>query len=397
MQSKTGLLNQITIFLLNLIFISLAFPSPPITNIAIVLFLLVGIKNIPTQKWNLASKIFVGLTSMYFLSSLLSHILYDEALFINQFTKNFYFLILPLGFLLHADIINKKAIKNTLKLFAISVVVFSFLGLLKVVYLYELQLVNKIFYESYAQALKIHSTYYSLLVVIAFTYFINKFLSSSHKRKKTLYFLVSAYLLTIAFLLSARIGLIAILCIGIFSLLRHRKNIGKKTLVVFALVFLGVSYIFFTSGYAAKRISNTVFKNEAGKSDSENRLALWENVICAYQNGPSKLLGGGLEKSQSLLNDCYKESGFFGYANEYNAHNQYLQNLLENGIVGFLIVVSLLAFILYFSFKQDLIFLHYISFIFVLFFITESVLERQLGITSFLAFVSLFIAAKNEN
>ncbi|TQD40760.1 O-antigen ligase family protein [Haloflavibacter putidus] len=397
MQFNSALFNQLSIFLLNLIFISLAFPSPPITTIAIILFLLLGLKNIKTQKWSFYSKVFIGLSSIYFLSSLLSHILYDEVLWINQFTKNFYFLLLPIGFLLHADSINKKVKKDTLKLFAISVLVFSFLGLLKIIYLHQLQLVNKIFYESYAQALKIHSTYYSLLVVIAFTYYINRFLSYTRKNKKILYFSATIYLLAIAFLLSARIGLITILIISVFSFFKQRKNIGKKTLILFGLVFLGISAIFFTGGYAAKRISNTVFKNEAGKSDSENRLVLWQNVICAYKKGPSNLLGGGLEKSQSRLNQCYKESGFFGYENKYNAHNQYLQNLMENGVIGLLIIFSILASVLYFSFKHDLIYLQYISFIFILFFVTESVLERQLGITTFLAFVSLFIAAKNEN
>lgn len=392
-------LYDLRVFVLSLLMISLSFHSPPLTTISLVLFFLLGLSNIKNfHKASLTLKIFSLFGLLYFFSSLTSHLLYDEKLLSGQFTKNFFFLLIPISFQLSQDILTRSILRKMMRIFCVSVMVFSFLGLIKILYLYHNQLVSTIFYEPYGEVLKIHTTYFSLLVSIAYFYIFNEFLKSSNSFKSNLYYFSSViYFLAINYLLSARIGIIAIGVVSVYIIIIRWKTINKYLILIFGFFFLALSILFISSGYSSKRILNTVQENQANKSDSENRVLLWKNVLCAFNNSPNQVLGAGLEDSQRILNDCYQTNDFFGFKSNYNAHNQYLQNLLENGLLGATLLVSFLLFLLMIGFKYDLFLLQNLVIIFALFFFTESILERQLGITIFLIFIPLALSSNHEN
>jgi O-antigen ligase len=398
MKLTKTLLYNFRFFIFSLLLISLSFHSLPLTSITLALFFLLGLTNIKNF-WKAPNhlRIFSSFGLLYFCSSLVSHLLYDEELMNSHFTKTFFFLIIPLSFQLSHDMLSYEKIKKAIFYYCLSVIIFSLLGVLKVFYLFKIQLVSTVFYESLGEVLKIHTTYFSLIVCIAYLFVIQELVKCKQLKSSICYLIVSIYLLIIVFLLSSRIGIIAIVIVSLFVVINNWKNIPKKKLIVFSIFFLTLIISFISFGHSSTRINNSIHKNQANKSDTENRILLWKNVWCAFENSPNKLLGAGLEDNQDILNECYKKSNFFGFKSNYNAHNQYLQTLLENGFLGALLLYSFFIIIGIISFKNKIFILQNLVIIFSLFFFTESILERQLGITTFLIFIPLAFPFKNEN
>lgn len=397
--SKIGNVKGGYLFLLNVLFISFAFPSPPLTNIVLFTTLAVAIvstlKNRNLKKKSFTGKKYVAISTLILISAFLSGLINNENLLDSQVTKNLFFLAIPLLFFLGPKI-NYKQKQLILSNFVISVFIFSLLGVFKIIILYILDIENKLFYESFSNVLKIHSTYFALLVVVAFivsTVRIFKQRKAFHFK----YIFISFYFLIILFLLSSRISFVAIaLILVVFFIDQVILKKRKKAVFFFAGVAVCVS-IFIFSGYFGTRINNLTQENEANRSDIENREVLWESVFCAIENSPSQIFGAGLKKSQDIINSCYSKNGFFGAELNYNAHNQYLQTLLEKGLLGLLFLLLLMGYLLFRGFRKKDVLLILTTITFFVFFVTESILERQLGIMLFVSFNTMLIFNNNRD
>ena len=115
----------------------------------------------------------------------------------------------------------------------------------------------------------------------------------------------------------------------------------------------------------------------------------------------SWLSGVGMDNCQQELNAKYIEKGLYtgyqgtddtGYLN-YNFHNQYIETLVRSGIVG---LVSLLMLVLImFRVSGDYTYSsNYEIWLLLIFFLTESVLERQMGIMYFCILYSAYFPAQ---
>lgn len=116
------------------------------------------------------------------------------------------------------------------------------------------------------------------------------------------------------------------------------------------------------------------------------------------------LSGIGMDRCQDSLNAKYIEKGLYtGYEGtedtgylDYNFHNQYIETLVRSGIVG---IVALLIMVLI-MFRVSGIYTYttkYEILLLLLFFITESVLERQVGIMYFCIIYSAYFPAAIKN
>ena len=102
------------------------------------------------------------------------------------------------------------------------------------------------------------------------------------------------------------------------------------------------------------------------------------------------ITGVGIMDAQKLLNEKYIEYGLYtgyegtediGYLN-YNFHNQFVETFVRSGIIGILLLFAM--FLSLFMMRQSNLFIsHWVILIVFMFFITESVLERQQGIVYF--------------
>ena len=102
------------------------------------------------------------------------------------------------------------------------------------------------------------------------------------------------------------------------------------------------------------------------------------------------LTGTGLGSRQQVLNSYYLRYGIYtgnpdlgdgGYLG-YNFHNQYLEVMVGTGIPGLILLLFIIA-LKFLMQRGKLFFPSMVYIVLLIFFITESVLERQAGIVFF--------------
>ena len=120
------------------------------------------------------------------------------------------------------------------------------------------------------------------------------------------------------------------------------------------------------------------------------RLVLWRFAGEMMSENRSWITGVGIGSRQEILNEHYVKYGIYtgnpdlgdrGYLG-YNFHNQYLEILTGTGVPGLILLLSIIIYI--FTVKRvKLLFPFLVYIIVIVFFLTESVLERQTGIVFF--------------
>lgn len=126
------------------------------------------------------------------------------------------------------------------------------------------------------------------------------------------------------------------------------------------------------------------------------RLTLWYIGVRELDKKDSWLLGLTPGDQKQLLNVEFERVGIHPHYYGYNLHNQFIQTLVESGIVGLLIYLiwQLLYFIKSIKSRNYLL----LSFIaaFFIFQQTESIIERSKGIVFFVFFLILLQQVKSE-
>ena len=105
----------------------------------------------------------------------------------------------------------------------------------------------------------------------------------------------------------------------------------------------------------------------------------------------SPIVGFGLGGSKSILLEKYEQiNSFDNLEMQNNSHNQFLQELLYVGTIGFLIFISAVCYPL-FLFRNSKLPLLYVLFLIIFFTacLSESILERQKGIIFYAFFNSI--------
>lgn len=248
------------------------------------------------------------------------------------------------------------------------------------------------FFGSYFSRL-IQISYFA--IYLAFAISILLFQPIEFKGKNFIIFIfVIAILQTTS--LAGILNLLIIVLVGIIYRVKSRK---KR-----AIIFFGCLGLILLSARYHPRINTTimgVYKTLQGQNSPEfpkqPRIMTWKASIMAV--GQHGIAGLGVGTSQKELNKKYVEINFQRGRNEnLNAHNEYLQILLECGVIGF---VALL-FIFYALIKRInnvegykkpfvLCFLLLILVNFML----ESMMNRYIGI-SFFVFFSCMIIVMNK-
>lgn len=241
--------------------------------------------------------------------------------------------------------------------------------------------------HEFTQIADTHPAYLGLFIVTSILYiFSNKEQFSKKIRLGLLVFFSLGM-----FQLASRTALLIYVLILLFYLIyNYRRRYKKATLVLAALGIITVIFFSFGSEYLKDRM----FSPDAIEKDTR-----FERLVVPYQIfKENPLLGYGLDKIVEKRNELYIESGFIVAAHKnYNAHNQIMDYLSINGILGVLVYLLTFLFLAIKTYKnQNYLFLC----IFIVFFITnlsESMLLRIKGIEFFALFTLLFISSLNFN
>lgn len=225
----------------------------------------------------------------------------------------------------------------------------------------------------------------------------------SHSKKY--FFVGSALLIFITlFLAGNRISIILACIFLLILVLRKLKN----RLFLVPLISVLVLLLVFNNNYLKERFeklwffsNNSVIQldvdSSLGKSwdGSSLRLAIWR---CSFDLiRQHALVGLGTGDVQDELQKTYEKRKFYFASryNNYNAHNQYIQQLLSHGIVGLGTLLLSIGIGFYIALKQkNTLYLYFLA-TFVVICLTESFLEINKGIIWYSFFNSLFAFSKN--
>ena len=177
---------------------------------------------------------------------------------------------------------------------------------------------------------------------------------------------------------------VSILFVFSFFILKfftEEKSLGKK--IVTSLIVLMLCCMFLIT--VLEKGNRALILN-----DSWERAVLWESAVAAVSN---PLLGVGTGDYKVALNDYYLVHNLTQFASEsYNSHNQFIQILFSNGVLGVLAFSFMLGRPLYMAMKSRNILTILCVFPFLIYGMTEVFLGRYQGVVFFALLHQIFIA-----
>ena len=210
--------------------------------------------------------------------------------------------------------------------------------------------------------------------------------------------LIGLLLLISQYFLSSRAGiLISLVLIPFYFMRKFRKHQRKRFAWIGIILLILILLPLIVKNWRVGSLYNSFFNEEQANKESRegDRLIIWKSALTiARQNS---IFGIGIGDVRTELTRQYEKIGEEKLAKEkFNAHNQFLEVLLENGIIGLLIFISIFLVMAYIAIvDKNLLFGMFIMMIFM-FFLFETVLYRLAGVSFFSLFTFLLIHIKND-
>lgn len=203
---------------------------------------------------------------------------------------------------------------------------------------------------------------------------------------------------------------------GILLTLKYYKNIRlslKRRKVLIPIVVIMSLLLIIPLGIRLKKISNPdldiVFADKYTYDSPLNglnlRLIQLRMGVEILNDNNAWLFGVGIDKSQEVLNNKYIKYGIYtGYVGTedtgylgYNFHNQFMETLVRVGLLGTILLIVMIIALLFIPQEQRIV-SNWVIIVIFMFFLTESVMERQQGIVYFcLIYSSYFPLISQSN
>ena len=248
-------------------------------------------------------------------------------------------------------------------------------------------------YNHLADLFGVQPLYLAVFYLIALIFSVD--ISRYKLQHRNIYIIISSVLFFGIVLLSSRTGLFLSLIILSVKLLKEKSKLKHKNLfLVFILLVIG----FVTLTLSIPTLRNRVLKldeNISSYSGVSFRTKIWKNSFIVFEESP--LFGHGIYLSQQKLMYQYRKTNFRrGYINNLNSHNQYLQTLLDSGLIGLILLILMLVIpVKDVSNTQPSHLLFTVIILVSL--IPESFFLRQYGILFYSFFSCVFSVSKEQN
>jgi O-antigen ligase len=411
----------------SLFFIATTFPLPyKISNIGIVSLLLFWIVNkvLSKEGFRLSfnnreeKQVFYGFILLFLWGTIALVYTDDVSNGIKNIESKLSLLILPL--ILYDLKLQWKEMLLLIKSYVYSMGLCTVFLLLKSVghYLSEGTLLT---YHDFTAALDFHAVFYSyytfLAILIVLALFIRKQLNTLEKRLMGLVLFLSFVGLFIS--ASKNVLVVTSLFLGIGVLVRFvRKKINIKEVLIVVLILLTGIVMISQLPAVKNRVAELVQLNgmenlekiKRGEKLEEAdirkfngtslRITFWYVSIHKLIDDGRVLIGLSPGDRRKVMNDKYFENGINPWYENYNIHNQFIQTLVELGIVGLLLYLLIHIGIICLALKQG----NYVLLVFIIgliiFQMTESIIERNKGIVFFtfsLLLLQRFNLFRNED
>lgn len=307
--------------------------------------------------------------------------------------KNLSYILLPIC-IIPEVIIDKKRVLKTF--------VFSFF-LVALYTVFAVFITNQIavktphkWYFQNIEAVSFHPTYMALYAVLAIL-FLDKIKESLNKK---LFYLLTVFFLAFILFTASRIALIALLVLFIYRVLFYRKKRDIIALVSMILL-VGIAYTF-SNDFRYKINQMATFKGLTYDNNDYGSVSVRvAKTKAAYYVWKKNIwFGAGIDDLKNELIKEYRSKKIECWPcaqRRYNPHNQYLSYLSGHGLVGlFLFFILILFFGIQAIRGKNQLLLESLLVI-IIFMLTESLFERQKGITAVLFFLLFLNSIQIKN
>lgn len=252
---------------------------------------------------------------------------------------------------------------------------------------------SKFSYIQLIQWAGLHPTYFAMYLAFCLCIVFTE--SFKTNLEKTIHLAIGMIIGIFFALLSTRIAIIAFF-VAVFYLMvvRLLKKESHSNFSIISICMLIVAVLWlnpvsrFRMAEEPVKTSYQIDKSTTNWNSVNFRLLEWQGSWSIISN--HFLLGVGTGGWQVAMSNFYKSFNQSTVDLEHNAHNEYLQVWMENGLPGLIFFVSCIAlpFFLTKAGRDHVVFL----IIFIVMCFTESITERQKGIVFFTMFQTLFMA-----
>jgi len=269
-------------------------------------------------------------------------------------------------------------------------------------YYLELHDSSHFFYHLLVKPLNKHAVYFSLLLMVCLIFLLENIIEDGRLFPRPFHITVIIYLSLFLILLSSKLVIIFYLLYLFCWFVRVLQNKKMKKRVTSALLIFGiliVSLVFATRNPISSRFYEIVEGNikivtqdSFKKSDYFNglqfRLLQWKFVSEILTEKKRWLIGVSPGDAQLILNEKYLSKNMYsgepstgsrGYL-VYNTHNQFLQTVLQNGIIGLLVLLTICFSLLRMVVQDKSWYTGSIVLLLLVWLFTEAPFETQYGI-----------------
>ena len=400
--------QNVTLFFLLLIPATLLGPKYSFNSLMIIIASCLTVVNFffvgrPKASFKIDSYFFIILIYFAFLLLfVLKADNYNDGFRVIQ--KKIPLLILPFLVFYNKDLINKY-LKLFYLIFIIAVIGASIYCSIKIIgdwrmsgkNISELITYYKFTSSYFSEKLDIHPSYFSNFILLAILFINQLFKPINRLTYKLGLIIIWIFLSIILIQLGSRLHILNYgFLIIYFVYSEFNKESGLRNYSFYFKIVLGLATMIFLlkSNFIKNRFEQgyDMYFNQ-GKNYPEyyegNRMNIWKHVPGLVKNAPILGVGTGNENNrlhQKFIDDSYQ----LGIDNHLNFHNQYFQELVRSGIIGFVIFATMCYFMFAKAVKKKMFM--YIAFLLfnLSFFLVESVLERHRGIVFFFFFTTFF-------
>ena len=271
------------------------------------------------------------------------------------------------------------------------------------------------FYHSLVKPISQHAIYFSLMVMFGLIFLFEAIKRNPILYSRTLHLYLISLLSIFLILLSSKLIIsfyLAFLFYILLQMLKGNRTSGVVNTSLIALVIISIVLIFSIPNPVSRRFYDIVrgnigivrqdsFKPGDYFNGLQFRLLQWRFVPEILTENGRWWIGVSPGDAQSYLNEKYLSKNMYsgdpakgsrGYL-IYNTHNQFLQTLLQSGIVGFIILIATCFCMLKMAMVQKSRLSIFVTIALLAWLFTESPFETQYGIVIFTFFSMLLTSA----
>lgn len=241
-------------------------------------------------------------------------------------------------------------------------------------------------YMLYAGNVHLHPTYFSAFILLALIYLLGwRNIGPLRYRRWLLALFLGVNLLLLMSRVMVALGVVYCIVYLVFSLTSPIKKLAYLTVVGATIALIAMNPI------VQLRVKDVIENQKSTFSGAQLKIQMWGSL---YEEIISKniMFGIGSSVQKERIKDVYKKHQIMAaYENEYNSHNQYIESLIYQGVIGLATLLILYGFYLQYAIKSGNHLLLAMMGVFVIGSLTESILFRQKGVV-FFSFIVPFLA-----